>query len=143
MMKKEESPELKNKIKLPSLAFVTCLVMAAAIWLFTTLSKEYTMTLEYQVSCKDLPASKQLVALSDSVVNLTFTTRGFNFLGPKYSDSHRQINLSLTTLTQNSSKRNVYTFNRRVLTEYIRTQPGIDAAFMEVETPESITVYLR
>ncbi|MDL2297256.1 hypothetical protein LJC68_03810 [Bacteroidales bacterium OttesenSCG-928-B11] len=145
MTKKDEtvSAESKYKMKAPSVTFIACLVIATVIWLFSTLSKEYTQTLEYRVSCYDLPANKQVATLSDSILNLRFTTRGFNFMHPKYSDNKLEIGLSVTTLTQNSTKRNVYTLNRRTLTEYIKTQPGFDGAFDEVVSPESITIYLK
>lgn len=138
-----ETPTESKKLKLPSVTFILCLILATVIWLFTNLSKEYTRTLEYRVRCYDLPVNKNSVTLSDSLINITFTARGFNFLHPKYADNNREIVLSLNTLTQNNSKRNVYTFNRRVLSEYIRTQPGFDGSFVEVATPESITVYLK
>lgn len=142
-MAKDPSSDSKQKVKLPSVAFILCVIFAAIIWFFSTLSKEYTVTWEYQITCYDLPENKQSVTLSDSVLNLTFTGRGFNYLNPKYAEKNRKIALSINTLTQNNSKRNVYTFNRRVLTEYIRTKPGFDATFVDVATPESITIYLK
>ena len=131
------------KLKKPSVAFLLCLLIAGGVWLFSVFSKEYTVTLDYQVICSDLPANRQSVTQSDSVVNLTFQARGFTFLNPKYSDRKRVLNISVNNITKNRSKRNVYSFNKKALNEYIRNMPGFENDFLEIESPESITIYLK
>ena len=131
------------KLKRPPFAFLLCLLVAGGAWLFSVLSKEYTVTLEYQVVCSDLPTNKQSVTQSDSTINLTFHGRGFAFLNPKYSDKKRVLDISVNTITKNRSKRNVYSFNKKALTEYIRNTPGFENDFVEIESPESITIYLK
>jgi len=131
------------KLKKPSIAFLLCLLMAGGAWVFSVFSKEYTVTLDYQVVCSDFPANKQSVTQSDSVINLIFQARGFTFLNPKYSDRRRVLNISVNNITKNRSKRNVYSFNKKALNEYIRNTPGFENDFVEIESPESITIYLK
>lgn len=140
MAKKNKS---KFNIKLPPFAFLVCLLIAALSWVIVNFSKEYTVTMNYRVVCEDIPANKQFVAQSDSIVNLTFKATGFNYLNPRFSERNRVVYLSVTRLTQNSSKRNVYSFNRKVISDYIRNQGILDQTFVEMETPESLTIYLK
>lgn len=133
----------KYKVKLPSLAFLICLIFAFGAWLVINLSKEYTVSMEYQVICDDLPNDKTSASWSDSLFVLTFHTRGINYLNTKYADRNRVLYFSVNKLTVNSSKRNVYTFNKKTLEEYIRALPATQTGFVEIESPESMTVYLK
>lgn len=142
-MPEKERNNLKAKIKLPSITFLVCLLIAALAWAVSNFSKEYTVILDYSLVCNDLPKNKQSITQSDSVINLKFEARGVTFLNPKYSEKNRTLYISVNTITQNSSKRNVYSFNKKALNEYIRNYGGFDNAFVEVESPESITIYLK
>ena len=70
--------ENKNRIpvKLPSLAFIVCLLISIACWLLVTLSKDYKMTYEYKLVCENLPEGRKSVTASDTVISLTFNQKG-------------------------------------------------------------------
>ena len=142
-MPRKEPENSAYKVKLPSVTFLVCLLIAGGAWAFSAFSKEYTITMDYKLTCTDLPASKQSATLSDSVVNLTFHAKGFNFLNPKYAERNRTLPISVNNITQNNSKRNVYSFNKKRLNEYIRNTSEFGNDFVEVESPESITIYLK
>lgn len=137
------SDKKEKKVKLPSMAFLICLIIAFGVWLAINLSKEYTLSVNYQVVCDDLPENKTIASWSDSLFVLTFHTRGINYLNAKFSDRNRVLHLSVNNLTVNSTKRNVYTFNRKTLEDYIRTLPGFQTGFVQIESPESLTIYLK
>ena len=131
------------KVKLPSLAFLTCFIIAFIAWIIISFSEEYTVTMSYYVVCEDLPSNKQIVTLSDSLLFVNFHAKGVQFLHPKYRDRNRIIHLPVNQLAKNSTKRNVYTFNKKVLGDYIKTVPAFENEFVEIESPESLTVYLK
>ena len=131
------------KAKLPTLAFLICLMIAFVGWTIIKFSEEYTVPMSYHVVCEDLPSNKKTVTLSDSVLLLNFHAKGVHFLHPKYSERNRIITLSVSQLTKNSTKRNVYTFNKKILGDYIKTLPAFESSFVEIEMPESLTIYLK
>ena len=133
----------KYRVKLPPLAFLVCLSIAFAVWVIINFAKEYTVTINYRVVCGDLPANKQCITLSDSVLLMNFHAKGVHFLHPKYREQNRVIHLSVNQLTKNSTKRNVYTFNKKALKDYIKTIPAFENDFIEIESPESLTIYLK
>ena len=59
-------------VKLPSLAFIVCLLISIACWLLVTLSKDYKMTYEFKLVCDNLPEGRKSVTASDTVLTLTF-----------------------------------------------------------------------
>ncbi len=131
------------KVKLPSVAFLICFLIAFVAWAIINFSKEYTVTMDYRVACENLPANKQSVTLSDSVLMMTFRARGVHFLHPRYNDRNRIIHLSVNQLIKNNSKRNVYTFTKKALGDFVKTDPVFQEDFVGIESPESLTIYLK
>jgi len=131
------------KGKLPPVTFLICLLIAFATWAIINFSKEYTVTKSYRVVCEDLPSNKQSVSLSDSVLLMSFRAKGVNFLSPKYRDKNRILYISVNQITKDRTKRNAYTFNRKALGDYIKTMPSFEKEFIGVESPESLTIYLK
>lgn len=132
-----------DKGKLPSITFLICLLIAFATWSIINFSKEYTVTRSYRVVCEDLPSNKQNVALSDSVLLMNFRAKGVLLLSPKYRDRNRILHISVTQITKDRTKRNAYTFNKKALGDYIKTIPSFEKEFIGVESPESLTIYLK
>ena len=131
------------KTKLSPVTFLICLSFAFVAWAIINFSEEYTVTMSYRVVCEDLPPNKQSVTLSDSVLLMNFRAKGVHFLHPKYKNRNRVINISISKLTKNGMKRNVYTFNKKTLGDYIKTMPSFEKDFIEIESPELFTIYLK
>ncbi len=129
---------------MPPLAFVVCLACSALLWLFVTLSREYTVTYDYKVQCKDLPSGKTKANVSsDATVRLTFTARGFAFLSPSYRDKNRVLDLSVKQLVRHKGDNlNSYQFTQSELTEYLRESNDWGEEFEGVESPHTLAIYL-
>ena len=134
----------KFRLKKPSATFFVCLLLSVVIWLLTNFSKDYTIKLEYDVACTDLPEKLDKVTLSDSVFTVVFHARGFDFLKSKYSTDNRVIELPVKQLIQ-TKRKNLYnySFTKQELTEYLINNGFYEDEFVEIETPERFTIYLK
>lgn len=131
----------KNRIKLPSLAFLICVVLSGLAWCFINFSRDQVQTLEYKVVCSSLPEGKKTCTLSDSTLLLTFCTKGLNYLTPSYAKENRVINLPISELIKNKPKRSAYTFSNKELCGFLN-ECGY-SELQSVQKPEVITVYIR
>jgi hypothetical protein len=91
-----------------------------------TFSKEYVQTLGCKITYSSLPKGIDSVSSSDSIVYITFKSKGFNYLKNSFTDKYTTLDLSVTELTRKKGKRNVYSFSKKELTDYIR----LSAKFM-------------
>ncbi|HHU47338.1 MAG TPA: hypothetical protein GXZ40_05505 [Bacteroidales bacterium] len=134
--------EDKKKYRKPSIAFLICVLAAALIWAFGYFSKDYTVKLDYKVVCTELPMQKKEFSLSDSVVTIAFKTKGVNFLNSKYSEKNRYVKFPIYLLIKNKKQnRYNYTFTKKELNQYLKSVNFYGNEFVEIESPESITVY--
>ncbi|MBQ7489508.1 MAG: hypothetical protein IJT51_03190 [Bacteroidales bacterium] len=134
----------KFHLKKPSATFFVCLLLSVVIWLLTNFSKDYTIKLDYDVVCTDMPENLDKVTLSDSVFAVVFHARGFDFLKSDYSANNRIIELPVKQLVKQKRKNLYnYTFTKQELTEYLKNSGFHEDEFVEVETPERFTIYLR
>ena len=136
--------ESKKKYRKPSITLLICFLIASLIWIFGYFSKDYTVKLNYTVTCSGLPLQKEHARLSDSVMTLVFKTSGFNFLNSKYSPKNRTINLPVYHLIQHKKQnRYNYIFTQNELNQYLKSIGFYENEFVEIESPENITIYLK
>jgi len=133
-----------RKIKLPSFTFFICLVISALVWVFLTFSRTYEVTLDYAITCSDLPEGKTSATCSDPSVALTFKTKGFFYFQPRFQEKNRTINLDIRKLTIHKGLGlSTYRFTKNELKDYIRDIDGLNEYFVDVESPYEITIYLN
>lgn len=137
----QEQEQGRGKMKLPPLAFLVCLILSSVAWFFINFSRDQVQTIEYSVTCSELPEGKKNCTLSDTTLLLTFSTRGLNYLTPKYAKENRVVDISVTELVKNKSKRSAYTFSNKELCSYLQ-ENGYNE-LQSVEKPEVITLYLH
>ena len=133
--------EHKTRMKLPPLAFLVCLVLSAIAWFFINFSRDQEHTLEYKLTCSELPEGKKSCTLSDTTVVLTFSTRGLDYLTPKYAKENRIVDISVRELIKNKNKRSAYSFSNKELCNFL-----VDNGYPElksVDKPEVITLYVK
>ncbi len=129
-------------VKLPSLAFIVCLLISIACWLLVTLSKEYKMTYDYKLVCENLPEGRKSVTASDTVITLTFNQKGLRYLSKSFSQDEKVLTISMNDLIKPKKKVTVYTFTNKELCDYLSTH-NFGSELVAVSSPEVITFYLR
>lgn len=140
---KQETQEGK-RIKLPSITFIICLIISALVWAFLTFSRTYEVTMDYAITCSDLPEGKTSATCSDPSLALTFKTKGFYYFMPRFQEKNRTINLDIRKLTVHKGLGlNTYRFTKNELKDYIRDLDGLNEFFVDVESPYEITIYLE
>ena len=138
---RQEITNEQGHLKMPPLAFILCLAISALLWVFVTLSREYTVTYDYKVNCTDLPAGKNKADVS-SDLRLTFKAKGFALLNPAFRESNRLLNLSVEELVKHKGKNlNSYQFTQSELTDYLKESETFGEEFVKVEE-SSLTIYL-
>lgn len=136
--------EHKNRIpvKLPSLAFILCLLISIACWLLVTLSKEYKMTYEYKLVCENLPEGRKSITASDTVISLTFNQKGLIYLTKPFKEKEKTVTVSVSDLIKPKNKVTVYTFTNKELCDFLVAN-NFGPELVAVSAPEVITFYLR
>ena len=129
-------------VKLPSLAFMVCLLISIACWVLISFSKDYKMTYEYKLVCDNLPEGRKSVTASDTVLTLTFNQNGFGYLMKPFSEKEKVVTISVKDLIKPKNKVTVYTFTNKELCEYLSTH-NFGPELVAVSAPEVITFYLR
>lgn len=140
-IERQSQPENKNRIKLPPLAFLVCLILSAIAWFFINFSRDQEHTLEYKLICSELPEGKTSCTFSDTTIVLTFSTRGLDYLTPKYAKENRVVDIAVSELIKNKNKRSAYSFSNKELCNFL-----IDNGYPElksVDKPEVITLYVK
>lgn len=137
----QEQTKGKGKVKLPPFAFLVCLLLSAVAWFFINFSRDQEHTLEYRVVCSSLPEGKQTCTLSDTAFLLTFSTRGLNYLTPRFSEENRIVDINVSELIKNKSKRSAYTFSNKEICNFLKEQDFPE--LKSVDKPEVITLYIR
>jgi hypothetical protein len=140
-------PEIKEekriRPRITSGTFLICLTIACLGWIIVTFSKEYVQTLECKVTYSNLPKGIDSISSSDSIAYITFKSKGFNYLKYSFTDKYTTLDLSIKELTQKKGKRNVYSFSKKELSNYIIESGMYGLTFVEIEKPESLTIYLK
>ena len=140
---KQEKQEGK-RIKLPSITFIICLIISALVWAFLTFSRTYEVTMDYAITCSDLPEGKTSATCSDPSLALTFKTKGFYYFMPRFQEQNRTINLDIRKLTVHKGLGlNTSRFTKTELKDYIRDIDELNEFFVDVESPYEITIYLE
>lgn len=129
-------------VKLPSLAFMVCLLISIACWVLISFSKDYKMSYEYKLVCDNLPEGRKSVTASDTVLTLTFNQNGFGYLMKPFSEKEKVVTISVKDLIKPKNKVTVYTFTNKELCEYLSTH-NFGPELVAVSAPEVITFYLR
>lgn len=140
-IERQPQQENKNRIKLPPLAFLVCLILSAIAWFFINFSRDQEHTLEYKLICSELPEGKTSCTFSDTIIVLTFSTRGLDYLTPKYAKENRVVDIAVSELIKNKNKRSAYSFSNKELCNFL-----IDNGYPElksVDKPEVITLYVK
>lgn len=135
--------EKQSKLKRPTLAFVICLGISMLLWLFVKLSREYTVTYNYDVTCMDVPKGKQVEQLSDSTLMLTFKGKGFVFLTPQFLARNRHIEFSIRQLYKTKGSVETTQFTQNELTDYLKEYSDLSSSFLTVEEPAIWFVYIK
>lgn len=141
MQKEKQQQKNTNKIKLPPLAFLVCLILSSIAWFFYNFSKDQEQTMTYRLVCSDLPEGNKVCTLSDTTLLLTFNTKGLNYLTPKFAEENRIVNISVKELIRYKPKRSAYTFSDKELRDFLQEQGYSD--LKSVDKPEVITLYIR
>ena len=129
-------------MKLPSLAFIVCLLISIACWLLVTLSKEYKMTYEYKLVCENLPEGRKSITASDTVISLTFNQKGLIYLTKPFKEKEKTVTVSVSDLIKPKNKVTVYTFTNKELCDFLVAN-NFGPELVAVSAPEVITFYLR
>ena len=129
-------------VKLPSLAFVVCLLISIACWVLVTLSKEYKVSYDYKLVCENLPEGRKSVTASDSVITLTFNQKGVIYLTKPFREKQKTLTVSVNDLIKQKHKVTVYTFTNKEMCDYLSTH-NFGPELVSVSAPEVITFYLR
>ena len=100
--------------------------------------------MDYAITCSDLPEGKTSATCSDAALALTFKTKGFYYLMPRFQEKNRNINLDIRKLTVHKGLGlNTYRFTKNELKDYIRDIDSLNEYFVDVESPYEITIYLE
>ena len=129
-------------MKLPSLAFIVCLLISIACWLLVTLSKDYKMTYEYKLVCENLPEGRKSITASDTVISLTFNQKGLIYLTKPFKEKEKTVTVSVSDLIKPKNKVTVYTFTNKELCDFLVAN-NFGPELVAVSAPEVITFYLR
>ena len=136
--------ENKSKIpmKLPSLAFIVCLLISIACWIVITLSKDYKMTYEYKLVCDNLPEGRKSVTASDTVLQLTFNQKGLRYLTKPFTEKEKVVTVSVSELIKPKNKVTVYSFTNKEMCDFL-AEHNFGPELVAVSSPEVLTFYLR
>ena len=136
--------ENKSKIpmKLPSLAFIVCLLISIACWVVITLSKDYKMTYEYKLVCDNLPEGRKSVTASDTVLQLTFNQKGLRYLTKPFTEKEKVVTVSVSELIKPKNKVTVYSFTNKEMCDFL-AEHNFGPELVAVSSPEVLTFYLR
>ena len=129
-------------LKLPSLAFVVCLLISIACWVLVTFSKDYKMTYEYKLVCDNLPEGRRSVTASDTIIELTFNQKGLRYLAKPFTDKEKVVVVSVNDLIKPKHKVSVYTFTNKEMCDFLSTH-NFGPELVAVSSPEVLTFYLR
>lgn len=129
-------------VKLPSLAFVVCLLISIACWILVTLSKEYKVSYDYKLVCENLPEGRKSITASDTVITLTFNQKGVIYLTQPFRMKEKAVTISISDLIKPKNKVTVYTFTNKELCDYLSSH-NFGPELVSVSAPEVITFYLR
>lgn len=136
----EKRPQIP--VKLPSLAFIVCLLISAACWLLVTFSKDYKVTYDYKLVCDNLPEGRKSVTASDTVLTLTFNQKGLRYLMKPYRDKEKVVTISVSDLIKPKNRVSVYSFTNKEMCDFLSTH-NFGPELVSVSSPEVITFYLR
>ena len=137
-----ENKQHRIPVKLPSLAFMVCLLVSVACWVIATFSKDYKMTYEYKVVCDNLPEGRRSVTVSDTVVELTFKQKGLRYLTKPFASKDKEVTISVSDLIKPKNKVTVYTFTNKEMCDFLVAH-NFGPELVAVSSPEVITFYLR
>ena len=129
-------------VKLPSLAFVVCLLISVSCWILVTLSKEYKVSYDYKLVCENLPEGRKSITASDTVITLTFNQKGVIYLTQPFRMKEKSVTISISDLIKPKNKVTVYTFTNKELCDYLSSH-NFGPELVSVSAPEVITFYLR
>ena len=129
-------------VKLPSLAFMVCLLVSVSYWVVITFSKDYKMTYEYKVVCDNLPEGRKSVTVSDTVIELTFNQKGLRYLTKPFTKKDKEVTISVSDLIKPKNRVSVYTFTNKEMCDFLVAH-NFGPELMAVSSPEVITFYLR
>lgn len=129
---------------MPPVTFFICLAISVLLWIFVTLSREYSVSYDFKVACTDLPQGKSKANVSsDATLRLTFKAKGFAFLSPQYWKNNRTVNVPVEQLIAHKGDNlNSYQFTQAEITEFVREHGDFGEAFVGVEEPSTLTIYL-
>ena len=129
-------------LKLPSLAFMVCLLVSISYWVVVTFSKDYKMTYEYKVVCDNLPEGRKSVTVSDTVIELTFNQKGLRYLTKPFTKKDKEVTISVSDLIKPKNRVSVYTFTNKEMCDFLVAH-NFGSELVAVSSPEVITFYLR
>lgn len=132
----------RKPIKLPSLAFIVCLLISAACWMLVTFSKDYKKTYEFKLVCENLPEGRKSVTASDTVILLTFNQKALRYFVKPYNKKEKIVTISVKDLIKTKNKVTVYTFTNKELCDFLVAN-NFGPELVSVSSPEVITFYLR
>ena len=137
-----ENKQHRIPVKLPSLAFMVCLLLSVACWVIVTFSKDYKMTYEYKVVCDNLPEGRKSVTASDTVMELTFNQKGLRYLTKPFANKDKEVVISVSDLIKPKNRVSVYTFTNKEMCDFLVAH-NYGPELVAVSSPEVITFYLR
>lgn len=126
-----------------SVIFLICLIISTLLWLFVKLSREYTVSYEYHVTCCDVPSGKTIDQLSDSTLILSFKGKGFGFLAPQFLNKNRSVDISIKQLYKTKGSVETTQFTQNELTDYLKERGELSSSFVSVVEPSILFVYVK
>lgn len=133
----------RGHIKIPSLAFFICLAISLLLWMSMKLSREYTVTYNYDISCSGKAQGHTVDQLSSNTLTLVFKGRGFAFMNPHFREKNRHIDFDLAQLYKNKGAIETTQFTQNELSDYIKEYAGLGSDFVSVEDPNVLFVYIK
>jgi hypothetical protein len=112
----DSTPKEGIRLNRRMIVFLICIATSAFFWLILSLSKTYTLQLNYPVNYENFPLDKVVANPLPKQVMLTVNTNGFNYLIYLVTRSRKTLSINVKQL-RSLYKKNHY---------YILTNSGID-----------------
>ena len=123
----KEGTRLNRKV----VTFLFCIVVSAFFWVMMSLSKEYTIELNFPVSYINLPKDKVVANDLPGIINIDVKARGFSLLTYKLSRKKKPVQIDVNDSRPLRSK------NRY----YLLTNSKIDKVSSQLDDIKVVRVY--
>jgi hypothetical protein len=124
-----------GKFNIKLVTFITCLLLATALWFMNALSKKYDEPLKFYVSYENMPQDKKLYP-SSYTIQVKVNTSGYRILGYKLGITDPTIKLDVNQFRHNY----FYAFTTQRHIEKLQDQLG-DAVKINEISPDTLFLH--